>query len=99
METPDKWAILEIEQNGKRHLKVLATWYGGYLSGDSWKLSSSILTQVLEDDYWYFYTASENCYRCHKEAYGMGAYTEQVFNAWVKQAPADVSLKILEMPL
>lgn len=99
METPDKWVLLEIEKGNKKYLKLFVTWYGGYLSGDSWKLSSHILTQVLEDDYWYFYTASENCYRCHKDMYGMGAYSAQVLNSWVNDLPADVTLKVLDEPL
>jgi hypothetical protein len=40
---PDSWKIVAIDsaEHGKNY-KVLASWYGGFTAGDSWKLSSGI---------------------------------------------------------
>lgn len=38
--TPDGWTIFHINNNSAHTYKVLGTWSGGYLDGDSWCLSS-----------------------------------------------------------
>lgn len=38
--TPDGWTIFHINNNGAHFYKVLCTWSGGYLDGDSCRLSS-----------------------------------------------------------
>lgn len=96
MEQPDKWVIVEVLSDNERYFKVLATWYGGFANGDSWKLSSNIQNQVFEDDYWNFYTESGNHYKCHKDTYGMGSYTHQVFSTWKDTAPETVQLTIMD---
>lgn len=96
MEKPDRWVIVEVVTEEARYFKVLATWYGGYVYGDSWKLSSNIQSQVFEDDYWNFYTASGNHYKCHKDSYGMGNYTHQVFTSWKNTAPETLQLSIVD---
>ena len=55
METPDKWVVLKIEHEGNIIYKVFASWYGGYLGSDSWKLNSGIkdIEIPLEDTYIY----------------------------------------------
>ncbi|WP_273859898.1 hypothetical protein [Photobacterium sp. GSS17] len=37
--TPDGWTIFHINNNGAHSYKVLCIWSGGYLDGDSWRLS------------------------------------------------------------
>ena len=48
-EIPDKWVVIKILDN--EH-KIFASWAGGYLDGDRWKLNSGI-TKVEEDDKYY----------------------------------------------
>ena len=40
---PDSWVpvVIESKEHGKVY-KILASWYGGYVNPDSWKLSSGI---------------------------------------------------------
>lgn len=66
METPDRWVILKMPDC----YKVFATWAGGYLSGDRWRLNSGISRVKHEDDFYLFYGFSGSCYKCHKKGYG-----------------------------
>lgn len=47
--TPDSWYLVKIvsEEHGVIY-KVLASWYGGFTQGDSWKLSSGIESVSVE---------------------------------------------------
>ena len=42
---PDRWLVVKIttKETGKVHYRVFATWHGGYLGSDSWKLNSDII--------------------------------------------------------
>ena len=43
--TPDSWVIVKIQSEKYGTIyKVLAGWYGSYLYGASWKISSGIVT-------------------------------------------------------
>lgn len=68
-DTPDKWVILK---TGDIY-KVFATWAGGYLGNDSWRLNSGISAVHQDKDYYYFEGFSGSCYKCHKKAYGVVA--------------------------
>ena len=68
IEKPDNWVLLSLPND---EYKVFATWAGGYLDGDSWRLNSGIKSVELEDDYYYFYGYSGSCYMCHKDSYGV----------------------------
>ena len=52
--TPDKWVMLKFTHGGQDVYKILASFYGGYLDGDSWKLNSGV-TKVEEDDKYYYF--------------------------------------------
>ncbi len=72
METPDQWILLKI--GGKDpHYKVFASWRGGYLSGDSWRMNSGIVSVTEDGDYYLFRGASGSIYCCHKDAYGISS--------------------------
>ena len=38
--SPDGWSIFHINSNGDHTYKIFGSWSGGYLDGDSWRLSS-----------------------------------------------------------
>ncbi len=51
-ETPDRWVVVKIDNNlDTPFYKVFATWAGGYLDGDRWKLNSGITSMEYDDDY------------------------------------------------
>jgi hypothetical protein len=67
--TPDNWVLLRIvEHDGKEHIKILSGWSGGYLDGDSWRLSSEPVKRIEHDLYHEFETKSGSIYRCGKES-------------------------------
>ena len=73
-EIPDGWVILKITNKEQIHHKVFATWVGGYLNGDAWKINSGITKLEEEGDYYYFYGHSGSCYKCRKDYYGVRTY-------------------------
>ena len=72
---PDRWMLVKITNaNSESHYRVFASWYGGYLGSDSWKLNSGV-TRVDEDEHTYqFHGSSGSVYECHKSAYGISGY-------------------------
>lgn len=77
---PDKWVIVEFtsEKHGT-FKKILSSWFGGYLGGDSWNLSSPICKINEKDTYFEILTESST-YICYKNSYGMTSYTYRVYN-------------------
>ena len=67
-ETPDKWVVIKIPDG--EH-KVFASFAGGYLDGDRWRLNSGITKVEEYEDYYYFFGYSGSCYKCHKKGYGV----------------------------
>ena len=96
---PDKWVMLKFMHGGTVIYKILATFYGGYLSGDSWKLNSGVTKIEEEGQCYLFYGSSGSVYRCHKNAYGMGGYTSGIYASFRKQvdeAGDDVEMELME---
>jgi len=98
-ETPDKWVVVKIDNNlDKPFYKVFATWAGGYLDGDRWKLNSGIKSVESDEDYYYFIGHSGSCYKCHKNGYGIAtSYGEGVLHNMVEN-PSKVKTKVSVMP-
>jgi hypothetical protein len=70
---PDYWMLVRIEGD-ETFYKVFATWSGGYLNGDSWRLNSGIVRveETVED--YLFYGTSGSVYHCDKLRYGLNLY-------------------------
>jgi hypothetical protein len=102
-ETPDRWVVVKIDNNlDKPFYKVFATWAGGYLDGDRWKLNSGIKSVESDDDYYYFIGHSGSCYKCHKKGYGTatsygeGVLQDMVENAYKANSTVNVLLEDTE---
>lgn len=95
---PDKWVMLKFIHNGEVIYKILATFYGGYLSGDSWKLNSGVTKIEEEDQCYLFYGSSGSVYRCHKNSYGMGGYTSGIYASFRKQVDEAEGVEMELMP-
>jgi hypothetical protein len=83
---PDRWVIVELKYNDSDEVnrKVLASWYGGYLGSDRWKLSSGITEIVDKDSYYEIHNHSGSIYNCGKQSQGMSGYTAGVYNSFVR---------------
>lgn len=92
---PDKWLILEVfpDDGSSPYLKVFGTWAGGYLSGDSWRINSSVIEITQDDDYYYFHGASGSVYKCHKCGYGVAGASN---NYLIKDFASQEGVRVLE---
>lgn len=78
---PDKWVVVKIIGKDTPPIhKVFASWYGGYLDGDSWKLNSGITKVTEEENMYYFDGSSGSVYECHKGCYGTNLYGQGILN-------------------
>ena len=96
--TPDSWVVVELNDgNGNTHRRVFAGWFGGYTTGESWKMSSGIKHYTLTDDAIAFHGESGSVYKCRKANYGMTAYMQTIFDSFVKDTEGtNMSIKIIE---
>lgn len=87
MNKPDRWVVLKMStQDSETIYKVFATWFGGYLDGDSWKINSGITDMREDEDYFYFIGFSGSEYACRKGAYGTNSYTQGVLSSIIDNA-------------
>ncbi len=93
---PDKWAVVELKTPEETLYKVLASWYGGYLSADSWKLSSGIMSVTKTEHGYEFNNYSGSVYKCHKHGYGMSMYTAGIYSSWEAQATDELQIRLLD---
>ena len=96
-ETPDKWVVLEINNEGEIIYKIFGSWAGGYLDGDRWQMNSGIALVGEDDDYFYFIGYSGSCYKCHKKGYGvMTSYSQSVLDNLIgKAGEMGASIKVV----
>lgn len=95
---PDRWIVLEFNYKGDIIRKVFAGWYGGYTTGDSWKLSSGITETTEHEDRYEFLNHSGSVYICYKTAYGTSGYMGGVLHSFEKDVKMmeNVTMEIVE---
>jgi hypothetical protein len=95
---PDLWVIVELKFNDSDEVtrKVMASWYGGYLGSDSWKLSSGITEIVETDTHYEIHNHSGSIYNCRKGAEGMSGYTAGVFDSFVRDLAGKGTIEVVE---
>ena len=71
--TPDSWVIVEVNHEDEQFSKILSGWSGGYLDGDSWRLSSPIKHMHIDIDLDYITvdTQSGSQYTLYKSCQGL----------------------------
>jgi len=97
METPDKWVILKIEHDGNTFYKVFASWFGGYLGSNSWRMNSGIVSVKNFDLFFEFIGYSGSVYKCFKGTYGTHLYSRGVLNNIIEKA-IDAQAVVTVMP-
>jgi len=84
--TPDAWVIIEIQDPihpGMPPLqKILSGWSGGYLYGDSWRMSSPIkqLDIKIEEDFFTVETSSGSVYTLWKSRQELRMSNAGIYN-------------------
>ena len=95
--TPDRWVIVEMNSAEYGTIrKVFAGWYGGFGGSDSWKLSSGITSEKLNDECHIFVNESGSIYKCYKNAYGMSGYMSGIFASWQEKLPEESTVTIVK---
>jgi hypothetical protein len=84
--TPDRWVVLTITRGNESINKVFAGWYGGYLDGDAWKISSGIIEVKEDSTRFTFENESGSVYLCHKKAYGLSGYMASILDNFARTA-------------
>jgi hypothetical protein len=82
---PDVWKIIKIEKDGETVYKVLAEFKGGYLDGDSWRMSSGVLRVEENDRAFEVVNHSGSVYVCVKGKESFGSLTSGIFENYSKQ--------------
>ena len=91
--TPDSWVILEFTTDTGVIRKILSGWKGGYLNGDSWRLSSSIVNETEMKHYNEYETDSGSTYKCLHSNEGLIGITHDKLTQ-LKETP-EVKVKML----
>jgi hypothetical protein len=96
--TPDGWIVVEFRTNdGEVNRKVMASWYGGYLGSDSWKLSSGITETIEHEDHYEFINHSGSVYKCGKNSFGLSGYASGVLESFKKKIEGHGSIEIIDI--
>lgn len=66
---PDKWIVVELKEH--KISKILSGYSGGYLYGNSWRLSSGITKIIDKDSILEIHNESGSIYHCHKNSFGV----------------------------
>lgn len=96
--TPDTWSILLFNSPtyGKIH-KVFAGWYGGFTQGDSWKLSSGIVSMEDSEKHFSSLQESGSIYNLYKNSEKLSSYQLGILGGWREQmAEQGVSVVIVD---
>lgn len=85
--TPDKWFI--VEHKGSYDMfgteRIFASWSGGYLDSDSWRMSSGITDWKQEGDYYIVRNQSGSVYKLHKNSEGATAYGAAILQGYLNK--------------
>lgn len=96
--TPDGWIVVEFRTNdGEVNRKVMASWYGGYLGSDRWKLSSGITETIEHEDHYEFINHSGSVYKCGKNSFGLNGYASSVLESFKKDIAGHGSIEVIDI--
>jgi len=84
--TPDRWVVIELDDGENVFRKILSGWFGGYLAGDHYRISSKIEKETQKERAMYFETQSGSTYICKNNREGMNTLTSGIYNTLKNQA-------------
>lgn len=77
--TPDRWVAVQVETEEDRYTRIIAGWYGGYVGGNSYRISTPIVEEREDEHNIYFSTESGSTYICNRSAEGMTTLTSGIY--------------------
>lgn len=92
---PDSWKIIKIKTKDKIYFRVLGGWSGGYLDGDSWRMSSGIenIKFSKKDNMYYIKNASGSTYKCLNNCEGFILITGGIFEK-IKEQSVEMGIEV-----
>lgn len=74
---PDRFVVVSVikPDTGVRTKFIVAGFHGGYLHGDSWRVSRDVVKVTDEGDYWMMETRTGSVYQLYKGRYGTTGMT------------------------
>jgi hypothetical protein len=81
---PDHWRILKVKLDGNDlYYRIISTWHGSYLSGESWKISSPIVDVKDEGNRYLTTTHTGSVYELMKYSESENSYLENTYNYYM----------------
>jgi hypothetical protein len=92
--TPNSWVIVEITHKGQKYKKIVSGWSGGYLDGDSWRLSSNIknVNKTHSEFYAVVETFSGSVYNLYYQANELRMSNSGIYNQLKEQFGDNVEI-------
>ena len=94
---PDKWVIVRCTNGSDVVDKVLGSWFGSFIDGGNWRLSSGIVDIQEFPDRYEIENHSGSVYNCLKGAEGMTDYTAQTLKSFQRNLPMDSTMEVVEI--
>jgi len=99
---PDHWRILKVKLGGNDlYYRIISTWHGSYLSGESWKISSPIVDVKDEGDRYLTTTHTGSVYELMKNCENENSYLSNTFeyyrNRCIEEYPEDPVFEKISM--
>jgi len=97
MTIPEKWIMVKITmiETDEVLYKIFASWSGGFMGSNSWRMNSGV-TKVTEDDkFFYFAGHSGSLYQCDKQSYGSNWFCLAVLKDYIDRSKNLADMQIL----
>ena len=97
---PDKYVMVRItdKKTDEIHYRVLGSWYGGYLDGDSYRLNSGVEKYERTDDSKIrFYGGSGSLYEVDEKMYGMSIHAQSWLAQIAENSKDDVTVEVITL--
>ena len=96
---PDSWVVVKIttKETNETIYKIFAGWYGGYTSGDSWKLSSTVQSVVSGDTGYEVSNSSGSLYILHPKLSRLSGYCQSVLDGFLALSGETAIVEISSM--
>jgi len=95
MYSPDSYRVILIDTPTGQLVKVFASYSGGYLDGDSWRINSGTELITEDESHYFFHGYSDSIYKLRKDSTGhLNSYTCGVYNRILSQeGVCEISVK------
>jgi hypothetical protein len=86
MYSPDSYRVILIDTPTGQLVKLFASWSGGYLDGDSYRINSGTEVIIEEQNNYFFYGFSGSIYKLNKYNHGsLTSYSAGIYNRILQQ--------------